>query len=128
MTAVSSEVAVRAVSLPAQVMHGPGAALGAAVAEFLAANKQSRAASEAARLQDSVVADEEAERLHGVAEDAWQGVVREASASGTELFEDVLDLGWGYSTARPQVSMPAPAVAGDWRESVAAVNWSRSRS
>jgi len=95
--------------------------------EFEAAHEASVEASERARLADAVWLDDEAERLHGEASDAWGLVVREASASGAELSENVLDLGWEYWAARPRVSMPARAVAGDWRESVASVDWFRSR-
>lgn len=94
--------------------------------EFEAAHEASAEASERARMADAVWLDDEAERLHGEAAVAWGLVVREASASGAELSEDALDLGWEYWAAQPRVSMPAPAVAGDWRESVAAVDWSRS--
>lgn len=98
------------------------------IKEFLAADEASRAAHEVALLQNSTVADDEAERLYGEAEDAWTLIVRETSASGAEVPEDVLDLGWEYWRVQSQMSMPAPAAAGDWHESVAAVDWSRSRS
>lgn len=98
------------------------------VEEFVAAHEVSVVASERARMADSVVLDDEAERLYDEAKDAWGLVTREASASGASVPDDVLNLGWEYWTARPKVSMPAPAAAGDWRKSVAAVDWFRSRS
>lgn len=98
------------------------------VEEFAAAHEASVEASERARMADAVTFDDEAERLYDEAKDAWGLVAREASASGASVPDDVLDLGWEYWTARPRVSMPAPAVVGGWRESVAAVDWSRSRS
>ena len=98
------------------------------IEEFLAVREASVEASERARMADSAVLDDEAERLYDEARDAWGLVAHEASASGASVSDDVLDLGWEYWTARPRVSMPAPAAAGDWHESVAAVDWSRSRS
>jgi hypothetical protein len=92
------------------------------VEEFLAADEASRAAAEAARLQNSTVADEEAERLYGEAADAWMRVAS-GWAANSFVPENVLNAGREY--VRPALSGVRPT-AGDWRDPIT-VAWSRSR-
>lgn len=101
--------------------------LSSLIEEFLAAHEASVEASGRARLADSVVLDGEAERLHGDAEDAWMKVAS-GWAANSFVPGDVLNLGREYEASRSQVPMPARAAAGDWRNSIATVDWSRSRS
>ena len=96
------------------------------IEEFVAADAAASEASERARHANSDVLDEEAERLNGEAGEAWK-LVASGWAAGLFVPEDVLDLGREYEAARVRVPMPARAAAGDWRESVAAVDWSRGR-
>lgn len=102
------------------------ARLSALIEGFVAADAAASDASERARYACYDALDGEAERLYAEAEDAWMKVAS-GWAAGMFVPGDVLELGREYEAARPQVPMPARAAAGDWRESVAAVDWSKGR-
>jgi hypothetical protein len=127
----STEIAVRRAGqlVTARPILAPAAALADprlidAVEGFLRANEASREAFAALHLSQAAgsALDDDAERLYGEAEDAWK-LVASGWAAGMFVTEDVLDAGREY-TARPSVANAAPR-HGDWRESVAAVDWTR---